>query len=119
MPVQIKRIYEEKNKDDGIRILVDRVWPRGVSKQDAALDEWVKEAGPSNELRKWFGHDPEKFPVFKEKYKKELESGEQKKALDKLKTLTKKHDKEVTLLFAAKEEKYNQATVLKEILDRQ
>jgi len=119
MPVQIKRIYEEKRKDDGIRVLVDRVWPRGVSKEDADLDEWIKQVGPSSDLRKWFSHDPEKFEAFKKKYKEELQSGDQKEALDKLKDITKKHDKEITLLFASKEEKYNQAAVLKEILDRQ
>ncbi|GAB3789204.1 DUF488 domain-containing protein [Virgibacillus kimchii] len=119
MPVQIKRIYEEKKTNDGLRILVDRVWPRGVSKEAAALDKWMKEAGPSRELRQWFNHDPEQFALFKERYKKELESGKQKEALDKLKDMTKKHHKQVTLLFASKEEKYNQAAVLKEILDRQ
>ena len=119
MPVKIKRIYEEKKKDDGMRVLVDRVWPRGMSKADADLDEWIKEVGPSSDLRKWFNHDPERFAEFKKKYKEELECGEQKEALDKLKDITKKHRKEVTLLFASKEEKYNQAAVLKEILDHQ
>ncbi|MFA1821774.1 DUF488 domain-containing protein [Virgibacillus oceani] len=119
MPVQIKRIYEEKNNDDGIRVLVDRVWPRGMSKADAGLDEWIKEIGPSSNLRKWFNHDPEKFAEFKKKYKDELQSGEQKKALDQLKDIIKKHRKDVTLLFGSKEEKYNQAAVLKEILDHQ
>jgi len=116
MPVRIKRIYEEKSPEDGKRILVDRVWPRGVSKAAAQLDAWIKDAGPSHELRKWYAHDTEKFTAFSEKYKKELESGMQKEALDELKSWTKSHHN-VTLLFAAKEEKYNQAAVLKELLD--
>ncbi|REB07267.1 DUF488 family protein [Sporosarcina sp. BI001-red] len=120
MPVKIKRIYEEKEKSDGVRILVDRVWPRGVSKEDAHVDEWVKEVGPSKELRQWFDHDTDKYDDFKVKYKKELKKNEeQKEALEKLKQLTKEHDKKVTLVFAAKDEKHNQAAVIKEILDHQ
>ncbi|ASK62019.1 hypothetical protein CFK37_07525 [Virgibacillus phasianinus] len=119
MPVQMKRIYEDQEDSDGIRVLVDRVWPRGMSKEDAKLDHWIKEVGPSSDLRKWFGHDPDKFNEFKQKYKKELEDGDQHKALEELKEITKKHNKNVTILYASKEEKYNQASVLKEILDHQ
>lgn len=119
MAVQIKRIYEEATEDDGVRVLVDRVWPRGVSKEKAQLDHWMKEVAPSNELRKWFGHDPEKYEAFKERYKKELKSGEQADQMEELKQLTKKHDKHILLLYAAKDEKHNQAKVLKEILDHQ
>ncbi|MFB4169859.1 DUF488 domain-containing protein [Virgibacillus sp. JSM 102003] len=119
MPVQVKRIYEKVETNDGVRVLVDRVWPRGMSKEDAHLDHWMKEVGPSNELRKWFGHAPNKYDAFKEKYKEELENGDQQEELQKLKDLTKQHDKNLTLLFAAKDEQYNQARVLKEILDRQ
>ena len=119
MPVQIKRIYEDVKKNDGVRVLVDRVWPRGMAKEDAKLDHWMKEIGPSNDLRKWFGHDPNKFGDFKQKYKKELESGEQQEELEQLKKLTKQHNKNITLLFGAKDEKHNQANVLKEILDQQ
>lgn len=120
MPVKIKRIYEEKETSDGVRILVDRMWPRGISKEDANVDEWVKEVGPSKELRQWFDHDADKFDDFKEKYKRELkENEEQIEALEHLKKLTKEHDKEVTLVFAAKDEKHNQAVVIKEILDHQ
>ncbi len=118
MPVQMKRIYEETGTTDGIRVLVDRVWPRGISKEDAHLDHWMKEVGPSNDLRKWFGHDPDKYDTFKKKYKEELENGDQQEELQKLKDLTKQHNKNLTLLFAAKDEQYNQARVLKEILDR-
>lgn len=119
MPVQIKRVYNESQKQDGVRVLVDRIWPRGVAKEDAKLDHWMKEVGPSNDLRKWFGHDPEKFNEFKERYKKELESGEQQEELEELKQIVKENHKNVTLLYSAKDEENNQAKVLKEILDRQ
>ena len=120
MPIQIKRAYDETEKSDGMRILVDRIWPRGVSKEDADLDEWVKEVAPSTNLRKWFDHDPNKYGDFKRKYKKEMEENdEQKEALDKLKKWTKEHNKNITLVYAAKDEKHNQASVLKEILDHQ
>lgn len=119
MPVNMKRIYEDQAKADGVRVLVDRVWPRGMSKEDAKLDHWIKEVGPSSDLRKWFGHDPDKYEEFKKKYKQELADGDQLEALQELKDITKKNDKSVTLLFASKEEKYNQVSVLKEILDHQ
>lgn len=119
MPVNMKRIYEEQSESDGVRVLVDRVWPRGMSKGDAKLDHWIKEIGPTSDLRKWFGHDPDKFEDFKKKYKEELKSGDQQEALQELKDITKNHDKNVTLLFASKEEKYNQVSVLKEIVDHQ
>ena len=117
MSVKIKRIYEEPHKNDGIRILVDRIWPRGLSKENAKLDDWMKGVGPSSELRKWFNHDPDKFDEFKQKYKEELKSGTQQKELKKLKDITKRHDKKVTLVYAAKDKENNQAKVLKEILD--
>ncbi|WP_430790071.1 DUF488 domain-containing protein [Virgibacillus flavescens] len=119
MPVNMKRIYEDKSKDDGVRILVDRVWPRGMSKDDAKVDHWMKEVGPSSDLRKWFNHDPAKYEDFKKKYKEELRKGDQQEALNELKKVTKKHHKNITLLFASKEETYNQVSVLKEILDHQ
>lgn len=119
MPVKVKRIYEDAADNDGVRVLVDRVWPRGMSKEEARLDHWMKEVGPSNDLRKWFGHDPDKFNDFKKKYKEELKSGDQEKELEELKKLTKQHNKKLTLLYGAKDEKNNQANVLKEILDQQ
>lgn len=120
MPVQIKRVYEDAEKTDGLRVLVDRLWPRGMSKEDAHVDEWLKEVGPSKELRQWFGHDPDKFEDFKKKYKKELKNNEeQQEELEKLKDWTKKHKKNITLVFGAKDEINNQAVVLKEILDHQ
>lgn len=114
----INRIYEDYDKDN-VRVLVDRVWPRGISKEKANLDHWIKEIAPSDSLRKWFGHDPEKFDSFKKKYKEELKSGEQKEALDQLKDIYKENNGNVVLLYGAKDEKHNQAVVLKEFLDHQ
>ena|SRR5690625_2478628 len=114
--VKLKRIYEDKSNNDGKRILVDRVWPRGVSKEKAGLDEWFKEIGPTKELRQWFDHDPEKFEAFAKKYRKELQSGEQKASYDKLKEI-EKNNETITLVFSAKDEKHNQAQVLKDMLD--
>src|SRR5699024_4673813 len=119
MPVEIARIYEEKNSHGNIRILVDGIWPRGISKEEAKLDYWLKDVAPSNDLRIWFNHDAEKYEEFKEHYKKEIETGEQQDALEKLKKLTVKHQKNISLLYGAKDKEHNQAKVLKEILDHQ
>ena len=109
MRICIKRVYEAASPDDGERILVDRLWPRGLSKEKAAIDIWEKDVAPSAALRKWFGHDPDKFDDFRNKYRKELEDNPAIKRLEK--------DKKVTLLFGAKDETHNQAAVLKEYLD--
>ncbi len=112
-PIKIKRIYDVYAKKDGLRILVDRLWPRGVSKEDAKLDDWNKEIAPSDDLRKWFDHKEERFSEFEERYKKEL-----KNHLDNLEEITKiAKKKTVTLLYAAKDEKMNQAVVLKRVLE--
>lgn len=116
MPVKLKRVYEAASQTDGKRILVDRIWPRGVSKEKAALDEWFKEIGPSKELRQWFNHEDDKFPEFAKKYRKELQTGEQKASYDKLKEIQKENET-ITLLFGAKNEKHNQAVVLKKMLE--
>lgn len=113
MTVQIKRIYDEPAETDGYRVLVDRLWPRGVSKEKAALDEWIKEVGPTDELRKWFGHQPERYSEFKTKYQKELDSNP---AFKELKDIVSKH-KNVTLLYSAHDSEHNQATVLLDYLD--
>ncbi len=110
--IQLKRVYEDKSKDDGHRVLIERLWPRGVSKEDAHFDEWMKELAPSTELRKWFDHKPERFEEFSKRYKKEL--AEKKELLDKLKELAKK--RKVTLLFAAKDTEINNAVVIQEVL---
>ncbi|WP_099159333.1 DUF488 domain-containing protein [Virgibacillus ndiopensis] len=119
MPIQLKRIYDSYDEDDGVRVLVDRIWPRGISKENAKLDYWMKEVGPTSDLRKWFGHDPGKYEEFKKKYKEELKSGDQQEELEKLKKITKEHNKSIILLYAAKNKEHNQAQVLKEILDHQ
>ena len=110
--IQIKRVYDDKSKDDGYRVFVDRLWPRGVSKEDAHFDEWMKELAPSTELRKWFDHKPERFEEFRKRYKKELQ--EQEEALDKLRELAK--SKKITLLFAAKDTEINNAVVIRDVL---
>jgi len=110
MSLKVKRIYEPAEKEDGFRILVDRLWPRGLTKGKAAVDLWLKNIAPSKELRKWFAHDPEKWKEFQKKYLKELE--ENKEAVDTLKDHLKKGI--VTLLYAAKDEAHNEAQVLKD-----
>ncbi len=113
--VVLKRIYEPASKEDGKRILVDRIWPRGISKDKAQLDLWMKEIAPSTELRKEFNHKPERFEEFKGRYIKELQEDEEKKAA--IKELLHMIDEEkVTILFGAKDEVHNQAVVLKEVL---
>lgn len=112
--IQIKRIYDEPADEDGYRVLVDRLWPRGVSKEDAQLDEWMKEITPSPELRKWFNHEPDKFEEFKKRYEHELAS--KHKPVEKLLDIAENH--KVTLLYAAKDETHNHAIVLKEFLER-
>ncbi|MGR3766257.1 DUF488 domain-containing protein [Rossellomorea sp. NS-SX7] len=120
MPVNIKRAYEEKSEQDGLRILVDRLWPRGRSKEELAVDHWIKQVAPSPGLRKWFNHEPDKFGEFKEKYKDELHNDEDKQsALKELKEIVEKEHKEVSLIYGAKDKSHNHAIVLKEILDRQ
>lgn len=116
MTVKLKRVYDEAATNDGKRILVDRVWPRGVSKEKADLYEWFKEIGPTKELRQWFNHEPEKFAAFKKKYREELQSGDQKAAYDQLKEIQKAYST-ITLVFSAKDEENNQAQVLKEMLE--
>lgn len=110
--LKTKRIYEEYKKDDGFRILVDRLWPRGVSKEKAHLDLWLKEIAPSTNLRKWFGHDPKKWQEFKDKYREELKN--KKELIKQLKTLEQKH-KLVTLLYGAKDTEHNEAVILAEL----
>lgn len=112
--IQIKRIYEDASKNDGFRVLVDRVWPRGVSKEDVKLDEWMKEIVPSTELRKWFDHKEERFDEFSKKYKKELDK--HSNLVEEL--LNKAKEKCLTLLYGAKDETHNQAVVLKVYLEK-
>lgn len=113
--INIKRVYLPPKQNDGFRVLVDRLWPRGVSKKDAKLDLWMKDIAPSNELRKWFAHDPEKWDEFRTKYLDELE--EKAELLDNLKIIKKFNDT-LTLVYSAKDEKHNNAVVLMEILKK-
>lgn len=117
MTVDIGRIYDNKDNTDAIRILVDRVWPRGISKRTANLDYWLKDIAPSTELRQWFQHDSKLFRAFKEKYEKELRDQDaQKDAFEKLKDIVNQHN-HVLLLYAAKDTKHNQAVVLQQLLN--
>ena len=112
MAIKIKRIYEPFAESDGYRILVDRLWPRGIKTKDAHIDEWMKEVAPSVVLRKWFDHDPGKWMQFIEKYQAELKGSS---FLEKLISLTKKH-KVITLVYSAKNEQNNQAVALKQFI---
>lgn len=116
--IQIKRIYTEKSDTDGFRILTDRLWPRGIAKEKAAIDFWAKELSPSTYLRKWFDHKEELFTRFRELYREELEKNPEKDSFIRLVKEELKKEA-VTLLFASKEEKLNQATVLSEWLKEQ
>lgn len=110
--VRIKRVYAEPSHEDGKRILVDRLWPRGLTKQKARIDLWLKEIAPSNELRKWFAHDPEKWAGFKAKYREELKSHAEPLALLRHEAA---HGR-ITLLYGAKDEEHNEAVVLLSLL---
>ena len=114
MKVLIKRVYESRNEQDGKRILVDRLWPRGLTKERAAVDLWLKEIAPSTELRKWFAHDPARWKEFQVRYRTELkEKGEQ---VSKLRQMARVDT--VTLLYGAKDERHNEAVVLRSLLIR-
>jgi uncharacterized protein YeaO (DUF488 family) len=116
MPVAVKRVYESVSHSDGARVLVDRLWPRGLRKTDAAMQEWLRDLAPSDTLRKWFHAQPERWPVFRKRYLKELARPEAERDLRTLYRLARK-TKRLTLLFASKDEKHNNAVVLKDLLD--
>ncbi len=116
--LRIKRIYEEAAEEDGYRILVDRLWPRGISKEKAHIDLWVREIAPSTDLRKWFHHEPEKFPEFQSRYIDELTNNIEAAAFRKT-VYEKLQQDNVTLLFSAKDETMNNAAVLKDWLDEE
>jgi len=115
MPILLKRVYEKPAADDGKRILVERLWPRGLNKEKAKIDEWPKDIGPSAELRKWYSHDPAKWAEFKKRYWTELEN--KKDIVAKLAQASMKN--RVTFLFGSKEEKLNSAAALKEYIETQ
>lgn len=116
MTVAIKRVYEARSASDGARVLVDRLWPRGLTKQAAALDAWLKELAPSDELRKWYHAHPEQWSKFRERYLKELSSEQAAEALQQLYGIRDAHD-HVTLLFASRNLERNNALVLKQLID--
>lgn len=111
MTIRLKRVYLPPDAEDGKRVLVDRLWPRGLSKQEAAIDLWLKEVAPSAPLRKWFGHVPERFPEFRRRYREELAANPAVPGLAAMAAREK-----VTLLYGAKDETHNQAVVLAEYL---
>jgi uncharacterized protein YeaO (DUF488 family) len=115
---QIKRAYEPPAAEDGFRVLVDRLWPRGLSKKAAAVDEWLKDIAPSAQLRRWFGHEPERWAEFKARYRQELSSAQRSAALERLRNAARTRGS-VTLLFAARDTTHNHATVLLEVLNEQ
>jgi uncharacterized protein YeaO (DUF488 family) len=110
--VKLKRAYEPPSPEDGTRILVDRLWPRGVSKQKAALDHWMKEIAPSTELRKWFGHDPKRWKEFRRRYAEEMR--QHPDLLAELRSLARRH--KITLVYSAHDETHNDAVVLRDVL---
>lgn len=112
--IKIKRVYEEYDVTDGTRVLVDRLWPRGVRRASAKIDIWMREVAPSTELRKWFSHDPAKWSEFQKKYLKELSEGA---AFGKLLEMTKTNSV-LTLIYAAKDEQHNDAVVIKGLLEK-
>lgn len=115
MTVEVKRVYEAPSPDDGYRVLVDRVWPRGLSKEAAHCDEWLRGVGPSAALRRWFGHEDARFDEFASRYRAELAEGEEHEALEALRRIVRDHPV-VTLVYGAKNERHNQAVVLRELL---
>lgn len=112
--IQIKRVYDPPGTEDGKRILVDRLWPRGIKKENLKMDEWLKEIAPSDRLRKWFSHDPRRYEEFKKKYTEELE--DKSEILKRIKSEAKRG--RVTILFSARDTEHNNATVLEELLSQ-
>jgi uncharacterized protein YeaO (DUF488 family) len=116
MSVQVRRVYEEPRSEDGARILVDRLWPRGLTKAKAALDEWCKDVAPSDELRRWYGHDPDRFAEFSRRYRRELKDPAHVAAVAHLRDLA--NSEPLTLLTATKEPDISEAAVLASVLRR-
>jgi uncharacterized protein YeaO (DUF488 family) len=116
MAVAVKRVYEAASSSDGVRVLVDRLWPRGLTKEKAAVKFWMRELSPSDDLRKWFHANPEGWRLFRKRYFKELATAEASTALEKLHHLAESK-RGVTLLYASRNAEFNNATVLKELLE--
>lgn len=116
--IRVKRVYDPPERGDGKRFLVERLWPRGVKKDALPLEEWVKEVAPSTELRKWFGHDPDRWSEFQARYRKELREQEHEGEPNGLATLRQAAEHgDITLLYSAKDTKHNSALVLREFLE--
>jgi uncharacterized protein YeaO (DUF488 family) len=113
--IKIKRVYESSSEEDGFRILIDRLWPRGLSKESAQVDAWLKDIAPSDNLRKWFSHDPKKWIEFKKRYYEELK--EKKDIVSKIRSL-EKEKKMVTFLYSAKDKEHNNAVFLQEYMQK-
>ena len=114
LSVSLKRVYDEPAASDGTRVLVERLWPRGISKEHAHIDLWLKQVAPSTELRKWFNHDPQKFPEFRRRYETELKSEIAKEALTKLREIAKQG--QLTLVFASRDTAHSNAVILQDLL---
>ena len=112
MPVRIKRVYDEPAADDGTRILVDRLWPRGISREKAAFETWMKDVAPSSDLRKWFDHKPERWTEFQERYREELRGNPEIEVLRKMAA-----SGTVTLLYGSRNRQFNHAKVLAEVVE--
>jgi uncharacterized protein YeaO (DUF488 family) len=111
---EIRRAYDVENPGDGYRVLVDRLWPRGISKRDAALDEWAKDLAPGSELRRWYGHDPARFEEFARRYRTELKQAPAREAIVRLRTVTRDH--QITLVTATRDVEHSGARVLLDVL---
>ena len=116
MTVKLKRIYENADRSDGVRILVDRLWPRGLPKEEAAIDEWMKDIAPSDHLRSWFDHRPQRWVEFQKRYTRELSAPDKKKVVENLRRISRIAT--VTLLYAAKDNDRNNAIILAAFLNR-
>ena len=110
--VRLKRAYDPPSDDDGVRVLVDRLWPRGLRKSDAAIDHWMKDVAPSTDLRRWFGHEPSRWNEFRRRYRSEL--SHKPEVVNELKALARKRP--ITLIFAARDKLHNEAIVLRGVL---
>ncbi len=115
--IQLKRAYDKASRTDGYRVLVDRLWPRGIKKEDLQLDLWAKDLAPSTELRKWFAHDPSKWPAFQKRYRAELRESDAPKRITQILDGAKR-SKTITLLYGAKDSAHNEAVVLRSLFER-
>ncbi len=115
LQIRLKRAYDPPAEEDGQRVLVERLWPRGLKREEARLDDWLRDVAPSDALRRWFGHDPARWEEFQWRYRRELEDAEHQAALAKLRERAKQGT--LTLIFAAKDTEHNSAQVLREVLE--